>query len=146
MMRARAFRANQPQIVAIFAFRQGSDNPFELRLIDEVHPVGHFFQARDLQSLPMLDRRDVISRFEQAGLRPRVEPRHSATQWFYMELVLLKIERIQIRDLEFLPRRGTKLPAEFDHAFVVNIQSRDREIAFRMLRFFLEAPKMQAPR
>src|SRR5947207_7379753 len=58
MVRGRSFRANQAQVVAIFAFRKLVDDPLQLRLIDEAHPVGGFFEASDFQSMPMFDRRD----------------------------------------------------------------------------------------
>src|SRR3954454_23965839 len=83
----RAFRANHPQVLGILAFRKLIDDPLQLRLVDEAHPKRDFFQTRDLQSLAVLDRGDVISGFEQAGLRSGIEPRHSATERLHVEFV-----------------------------------------------------------
>ena len=76
----------------------------QFRFVDETHAERDLFQAGDLQALPMFDRRDVISRFEQAGLRAGVEPRHPAAQQLYVQLVLLEINRIEIGDLQFAAR------------------------------------------
>jgi hypothetical protein len=104
MMRAWPFGANEAQIFAILALRQFIDNAFELRLIDKLHPKGNFFETGDLESLSMFDGRDVIPRFQQAGLRSRVEPRHAAAQRFYMQFVPLEINQIQIGDLQLAAR------------------------------------------
>ena len=45
---------------------------------------GDFLEAGDFQSLSMFDRRNVIARFEQAGLGAGVEPCHAATKQLYM--------------------------------------------------------------
>src|SRR2546423_6334760 len=101
MLRRRAFCTNHSQIFAILAFGQTADEVFQLRLIDEVHSERDFLQARDLESLAELDRRDVIARFEQAGLSPGIEPRHSASAGLYVQFVSAKIDQVQIGDLKF---------------------------------------------
>ena len=87
MMRGRTFRADHPQILAIFPFRQFIQDALQLPLIDEVHPERDFLEACDLKSLSMLDRRDVISRFEQTRLSSSIEPGHAAAERFHVELV-----------------------------------------------------------
>ncbi len=59
---------------------------------DKAHSERDLFQAGDFQALPMFDRRDVISRFEQAGLRAGVEPCHPAAQQLHVQFFLLEIE------------------------------------------------------
>src|SRR5882724_3624913 len=141
MMRGRTFRTNHPQILAIFAFRQFIQDALQLPLVDEVRPERDFLEACDLKSLPMLDRRDVISRFEQTRLGSSIEPGHAATERFHVQLVSFEINRIQICDLQLVACGGLQLPAELDHAAVVNVETGNREIALRLLRFFLEAQR-----
>src|ERR1700674_2844320 len=101
----RSFCADQAQVFAILAFRKLVDDPLQLPLIDEARPVGGFLEAGGFQSLPMLDRRDVITRLEQARLRAGVEPRHSAAEQSHVQLVALEVERVEVGDLQFVARR-----------------------------------------
>ena len=116
MMGAGPFRADEPEILSIFAIGQSVDDAFQLHLIDEIHSVGDFLKAGNFQSLPMFDCRDVIPRFEQTGLRPRIEPGHSAAERLYMQFVLLKINRVEVGDLQFPARGWPELPAELNYA------------------------------
>src|SRR6478672_5053221 len=100
MIRGRTFRTNHPQIFAILAFRQAVDETFELRLVDEVHPKRDLLEAGNLKPLPMLDRRNVISSFEQTRLSSGVEPCHAASERFHMQLVSFQVNRIEICNLE----------------------------------------------
>src|SRR4051794_30435972 len=89
----------------------------------------------------MLDRRDVIARLEQTGLRPGIQPRHPSTEPFHVELVPFQVNRIQIGDLELAPRGRFQRPAEFDYLAVINIETRYREITFRLLRLFFQTDR-----
>src|SRR4051812_13963278 len=89
----------------------------------------------------MLDRCDVIARFEQTGLRSGIQPGHTATKQFHLKLVPFQIEQIQIGDLQFAARRGFQAPAKIDNFRVVYVKTWNGELRLGLLRFFLEADR-----
>src|SRR5207244_3216421 len=98
-------------------------------------------EARDLQPLPMFDRRNIISGFEQTGLRPGIEPGHAAAKKFHVQLVLLEIDQIQICDLKFPARGGSQAPAKLNDAPVVNIEPGNSEMVFWFFRLCFQAER-----
>src|SRR5690349_4931582 len=87
----------------------------------------------------MLDGGDVIARFEQSLRRAGVEPRHAAAKQLHMQFVALKIQQIQIGNLELPARRWPQHATTFDDFVVVNIKPGHGEMALRLFWFFLEA-------
>ena len=57
-------------------------------------PIGDLLGAGDLQSLPALDRLDVLRRLEQRFVRAGVEPRHAAAHHLARELAPREIRRL----------------------------------------------------
>src|SRR2546428_3311466 len=89
-----AFVANHSQVVAVIAARQLIDRFCEPGAGDEFHPQRDFFETRDLESLSMFDRGDVIAGFEQTGLRSGVEPGHAAAEQLHLQLVFPEVKQI----------------------------------------------------
>src|SRR2546430_7689466 len=87
----------------------------------------------------MLDRRDVIARFQQARRRPGIEPGDAAPELFHPQFAPLEVLQIQIRDFDFAAPRRFQLPTKFHYSIVENVKSGHSELAPRMLRFFFEA-------
>src|SRR4029079_17630282 len=103
------------------------------------HTGRDFSGARDLQSLPTLDRLDVLGGLEQRFVRAGVEPSHAATHHLARELAPLQILTIDVGDLELAARRWRKRLGNVDNPAVVEIKSRHRVARFRCLGLFLEA-------
>src|SRR5437879_13775131 len=92
-------------MLAVFGRRESVDEVREVGWGDESHPECDLFQAREFQSLSMLDSGDVITRLEQRLRGAGVEPGHAAAKQLHVQLVALKIEQIQIGNFEFAARR-----------------------------------------
>lgn len=76
----RTFIADEAKIIPVFGFGQSIDDFRELSLIDEAHAKSDLLQTCNFQTLAMLDGCNIIAGLEQAGLRPRIEPRHAAPE------------------------------------------------------------------
>src|ERR1700726_4547510 len=86
----------------------------------------------------MLDRGNVIGRFQQANLGAGIQPGHAATEQFHVKLLLFEIKQVEIGDLKFTTRRRTQRSAQIDDLIVVNIKARNGKVRFRLLGFFLQ--------
>ncbi len=136
--RIRAFVANHSQIIAVLAFRQLVDNFGQIRLRDEAHAQRDLLETGNLESLPMFDGGNVVTRFQQAGLGAGVEPGHAAAEQFHVQRFLFEVEQIEICDFKFAACRWTQAPAKIDNLLVVNIETGHGKMTFRLFRFFFE--------
>ena len=68
------------QVLPIAALGQWACQCFELGGRDVVHPLRDLFRTCDLESLPLLDDRDELRRFEQRFVRAGVEPCGAAAE------------------------------------------------------------------
>ena len=90
---------------ALHTIDQHVAQSFDLALPDRLKttdPNGvrhvHLLDARDLQSLAVLDRRDVVPSLEQACLRACIKPRHSASHHHHFQLIPLEIFPVHVCD------------------------------------------------
>src|SRR5437764_3372099 len=82
-----SFIGHELEIFAVITFRQAINHSAERRLVDEAGAKRHFFDAGDLQSLPMLDGGDVVAGLEHTRLRAGIEPGHAAGEQLHVQLV-----------------------------------------------------------
>src|SRR4030095_4838792 len=87
----------------------------------------------------MLDRRNVIARFQQRRGCSGIQPRHPAAKQFYVQFAVFEVKQIQIGDLQFAACRWTQGAAKIHDFMVVNIKTRHSKSALWLLWFFLEA-------
>src|SRR4029079_14556012 len=64
------------QVLAVAVFGQSLAHALERRGVDVAQAKGDLFRAGDLQTLPALDRLDVLCRLEQRLVCAGVEPGH----------------------------------------------------------------------
>ena len=82
------FLADLREVFAVFALRKASNQIDEGLPVDETSAIGDLLQAGDLEPLSVFDRGDVVTGFEQACLRPGVQPGHPSGEQFHVELIL----------------------------------------------------------
>jgi hypothetical protein len=97
-----------------------------------------FFEAGDLETLAVFDDGDELAGFEERVVRAGVEPRGAAAEDFDVEVAPLKIEAVEIGDLEFAALGGLEATSEGDDIGVVEIDAGDGVVGFRLRGFFLE--------
>src|SRR5438552_8114009 len=90
----------------------------------------------------MLDRRDVVARFEQARRCPGIEPGDATPELLHPQFAPREVLQIQIRDFDLAASRRFQLPTKFHYSIVENVKSGHSELAPRMLRFFFEADRL----
>ena len=84
-----------------------------------------------------LDRVDEVRGIDQGFLRPRIQPGKALPEERDIQLTLLEIASVQIRDLELPPRGGLQLPRIIYDPIIIEVESRHRVIGFRELRLLL---------
>src|SRR5438552_18661629 len=87
----------------------------------------------------MLDRRDVVARFEQARRCPGIEPGDATPELFQAQFAPREVFQIQIRDFDFAASRRFQLPTKFHHSIVENVNNMHNEMSTRKLQFFSKA-------
>ena len=104
---------------------------------DPSTPKGDLFRACHLQALPTLDRADELP--GQRVVRPGVEPRVAAAKDLHRKPPLVKVEAVQICDLQLAARGWTQPPSGLDHGQIVEAKPRNRVVQLWLLRLLLQA-------
>lgn len=98
---------NLHEVLAVPVLEKCVGLSFELICTDPVVAIRNLFQARDLQPLPLFERRYELTRLEQTVMRSSVEPCVAATHDLDAQLSLVEIARIHFGDLQFAPGAGS---------------------------------------
>ena len=99
--------------------------------------IGHLFRRGNDDVLPVLHRLDKDRRVHEALDRAGVEPGKPAAEQLHLQPVGIKIEPVEIRDLQLAARGRAHLPCHVHDAVVVKIQARDAVVRARVRRLFL---------
>ena len=75
----------------------------QLMRIDPPLVECNLFEARDHQSLPILNRRNVVARFQKTRLGSGIEPAIPRPK-FSLQLPTLQIREVYVRDFQFAAR------------------------------------------
>src|SRR5437870_101344 len=67
---------------------------------DVAHAVRNLFEARDHQTLALLDRMNVVRGLHERVVRAGVEPRDAARELLDVQLAALEIRAVHVSDLE----------------------------------------------
>ena len=84
--------------IRIFA---GARDLFEGGIVDVPHAPGDFFDAADLQSLPLFDDLDVLRCLHERMVRAGVKPRHAAVHFRHEELARFEVGLVHVGDFVF---------------------------------------------
>ena len=85
----------------------------------------------------LLNGLDEVAGIKQALMRTCIEPCKTSSEDLNIELALLKIDTVKIRDLEFASRRRLQVLSILNYIVIVEIKSRYAVIALGMLGFLL---------
>ena len=115
------------EVLAVFVGELGGE-VFDLRGVDEAHPVGDFLDAGDLQALAVLDRLDVVGGLDERFGGAGVEPGEAPAEALDAELAATEVLAVDVGDLEFAARRGFQVGGDVEHLVVVEIEARHGEV------------------
>ena len=116
------------QILAIPIFGQGLGQRFQPRCINPALPVSDFFGAGNFEPLPLFNRLNELAGFEHRLMGTGIEPGVAAPHHFNGQLLLLKIDAVNVGDLEFTAVRGFDIFGDLNHLVIVEIESRHRVV------------------
>jgi len=111
---------------------------------DEALVKRDLFEARNLDTLPVLDRPDELRRLEEAVVRASVEPRIASAHLFDEQVARFHVQAVEIGDLKLAAGGGLQVARELDDAVVVEIQAGNRMVRLGLCGLFLEADRLAA--
>ena len=129
------------QVLTIAVLQQRLRQPLQLRRVDPATPVRDLLRTRHLQSLALLQRRDELPRFHQAVVCAGVEPGVAAAHDLHVELSLLQVRRVHVRDLQLPARARRDAGRDVADLLVIEVQARDGVAALGHLGLFLDAER-----
>ena len=137
--RTRLSAALQPteKIGTVAAFTECFGEFSERRCGNEAHSPRYLLNAGDFQTLTFLDCMDEFTcLLKERVMRSGIQPSIPAPESLHLKLLPLQIDSVDIGNLEFASRRRLYVSGHLNHIRVVEIESRDRPIGYRLGGFF----------
>src|SRR5262245_5471517 len=92
---------------------------------DEAARKRDLLDAGDLQPGALLQRLHELRRGQQRRRRAQVEPGHAAAERRDVELAVVEVRLVDVRDLQLAAVRGLEVAGDLHHLLVVEVQARD---------------------
>src|SRR5579871_20703 len=134
-----AFLQHLQQVCAVAAVFCRRGYLFYLYRGDVAISVGDLFRTSDHQSLPLFDCLNVQSGFHQRFVRSSVEPGHAASHHDYLELSLLQIDLVHVRDFQLTARARLERLGNANDLIIVKVKTRDGVPGLRLPGLFFQA-------
>src|SRR5450830_1659655 len=126
------------QVRTVSRLDEGLCSRLEFSVRQEAPPPRDLLRATDLEALAMLDRPHVVGGLQQRVERSRVEP--SSPPWKNVDLqaTLLEVDAVDVGDLVLAAGRRREVVRDGDDIVVVEVQTRNSEVALRLRRLLFE--------
>ena len=125
------------QIFAVFGFSKLFTETMELVYIYPALAPGNLFDTAHAEALTVLDGGDKIAGFQQAVAIAGVEPGKATAEELHFQRALVQIETVEVGNFVFAASRGLQGGGFLCHGGVVEVQSGDGIVAFRIGRLFM---------